>query len=140
MAKAELKTKPNELSVEKFLTSIEDKKRREDSLAVLDIMKRITNEEPKIWGTSIIGFGDYHYKYASGREGDWFVTGFSPRKASLSLYIMSGFKEYEELLSKLGKFKTGVSCLYINKLEDVDITVLKRLITLSVKKMKSNKQ
>lgn len=139
MAKAELKTKPNKLSVEKFLKSIDDKKRREDSLVILDIMKKISKDEPKMWGTSIVGFGDYHYKSKSGREGDWFITGFSPRKASLSLYIMSGFNEYEELLSKLGKFKTGVSCLYINKLEDINMSILKKLITLSVKKMKSNK-
>ncbi|WKZ68799.1 MAG: DUF1801 domain-containing protein [Melioribacteraceae bacterium] len=139
MAKVVIKTRKNNQSVEAFINTIENPKRREDSFVVLDLMKKITKEEPKIWGTSIVGFGNYHYKYSSGREGDWFVTGFSPRKASLSLYIMSGFKEYEELLSKLGKFKTGVSCLYINKLEDVDMTVLKKLIKLSVKKMKSNK-
>ncbi|MCZ7601923.1 MAG: DUF1801 domain-containing protein [Melioribacteraceae bacterium] len=139
MAKVVIKTRKNNHSVEAFINTIENPKRREDSFVVLDLMKKITKEEPKIWGTSIVGFGNYHYKYSSGREGDWFVTGFSPRKASLSLYIMSGFKEYEELLSKLGKFKTGVSCLYINKLEDVDMTVLKKLIKLSVKKMKSNK-
>jgi hypothetical protein len=86
-----------------------------------------------------VGFGSYHYKYESGREGDWFLTGFSPRKTNLSIYIMAGFKEYDELLKKLGKYKTGVSCLYVNKLEDVDMKVLKELITKSVQKMKSKK-
>jgi hypothetical protein len=102
-------------------------------------MKKITKEEPKMWGPSIIGFGSYHYKYASGREGDFFLTGFSPRKQSLTLYIISGFKRYDELMKKLGKHKTGSSCLYINKLEDVDMKVLKTLITESVKYMKKKK-
>ena len=137
MAKADLKTKPTSADVEKFINSVENKKRKEDALEILDIMKIITKEEPKIWGPSIIGFGSYHYKYESGREGDWFVVGFSPRKANLALYIMSGFNEYDELLPKLGKYKTGVSCLYINKLIDVDLTILKKLISLSVKKIKS---
>jgi hypothetical protein len=103
-------------------------------------MKKITMEEPKMWGPSIVGFGNYHYKYESGREGDWFLTGFSPRKASLTLYIMAGFKEYDELLEKLGKHKTGSSCLYVNKLEDVDLKVLTQLIKQSVQKMKKLKQ
>ena len=102
-------------------------------------MKKITKEQPKMWGTSIVGFGSYHYKYASGREGDFFLTGFSPRKQSLTLYIMSGFKRYEELMKKLGKYEIGSCCLYINKLEDVDIKVLKALITESVKYMKNKK-
>ena len=102
-------------------------------------MKKITKEEPKMWGPSIIGFGSYHYKYASGREGDFFLTGFSPRKQSLTLYIISGFKRYDELMKKLGKHKTGSSCLYINKLEDIDMKVLKELITESVKYMKTKK-
>jgi hypothetical protein len=102
-------------------------------------MKKITKEEPKMWGPSIIGFGSYHYKYASGREGDFFLTGFSPRKQSLTLYIISGFKRYDELMKKLGKHKTVKSCLYINKLEDVNLKVLKQLITESVKYMKKKK-
>lgn len=137
MAKAELKTKPTSTDVEKFLNSIENEKRKKDAFVILDLMKKVTKEEPKMWGASIIGFGSYHYKYESGREGDWFLAGFSPRKTNFSIYIMSGFKEFDELLSKLGKHKTGSSCLYINKLEDVDLSILKKMVTLSVKKMKS---
>ena len=136
---ADLKTKPNKASIDKFLNSIKDEKKRSDSYKILDIMKKITKEEPTMWGPSIIGFGSYHYKYASGREGDFFLTGFSPRKQSLTLYIITGFKRYDELMKKLGKYKTGSSCLYINKLEDVDIKVLKTLITESVKYMKKKK-
>jgi hypothetical protein len=129
---AELKTKPNEQSVEAFLNSVEDEKKRQDCLTVLEIMRQITKAEPQMWGTSMVGFGTYHYKYESGREGDWFVAGFSPRKQNLTLYIMAGFSRYDELLSKLGKFKTGKSCLYINKIEDVDLKTLKELIKQSV--------
>ena len=132
----EVKTKARRASVRKFLESVDNTKRREDSFAVLEIMKQITGEEPKMWGPSIVGFGTYHYKYASGREGDWMVTGFSPRKQALTLYIMAGFSRYDELMSKLGKYKTGKSCLYINKLEDVHLPTLKRLIRESVKHMK----
>ncbi len=130
---AELKTKPNNLSVDDFLNSIEDGKKRQDCYTVLGLMKKLTGEEPKMWGSSMVGFGTYHYKYASGREGDWFVTGFSPRKQNLTLYIMSGFSRYDELMVKLGKHKTGKSCLYIKKLEDIDLTVLKELIKQSAK-------
>ncbi len=129
---AELKTKPNEQSVEAFLNSVEDEKKRQDCLTILEIMKQITKAEPQMWGTSMVGFGTYHYKYESGREGDWFVAGFSPRKQNLALYIMAGFSRYDELLSKLGKFKTGKSCLYINKIADIDLKILKELITQSV--------
>jgi hypothetical protein len=108
------------------------KKNDEDSFKILEMMKKITKEEPKMWGPSIVGFGNYHYKYESGREGDFFITGFSPRKQNLVLYIMPGFKRYTELMNKLGKYKTGKSCLYIKKLEDVDIKVLKELISKSV--------
>jgi len=136
---AELKTKPNNGSVEEFLDSVENEKRRKDSFKVLDLMKTVTGHEPKMWGDSIIGFGTYHYKYASGREGDWFLTGFSPRKQNLTLYIMAGFDEYEALLGKLGKYKIGKSCLYINKIEDIDIEVLKKLVKQSADHMaKSN--
>jgi uncharacterized protein YdhG (YjbR/CyaY superfamily) len=99
------------------------------------MMKKATRAEPKMWGTSIIGFGDYHYKYESGHEGDYFLTGFSPRKQNLTLYILGGFDEHEELLNKLGKYSLGKGCLYIKKLEDVDTKVLKELVTRSVKKM-----
>ena len=136
---AELKTKPNKIRVEKFLNSVKDEKKRADSFKILELMKKITKEEPVMWGPSIVGFGKYHYKYASGREGDWFLTGFSPRKQNLTLYIMAGFKKYDELMKKLGKYKHGGSCLYINKLEDIDSKVLKSLITESVKYMKNKK-
>ena len=124
----ELKTRPNDKSVIEFLNKVENKRRREDSFEVLKLMKEVTQEEPIMWGDSIIGFGSYHYKYASGREADWLQIGFSPRKQSLTLYIMDGFDKYEELLGKLGKHKLGKSCLYINKLDDVSIPVLKEIM------------
>lgn len=133
---AELKTKVNDASVDKFLNNVKDKSVRDDCYKILEIMKKATRAEPKMWGTSIIGFGSYHYKYASGREGDWMLTGFSPRKQNLTLYIMPGFDEYDDLLEKLGKHTTGKSCLYIKRLEDVDMKVLKDLVAKSVKKMK----
>ncbi|MEL6823973.1 MAG: DUF1801 domain-containing protein [Calditrichota bacterium] len=135
---AKLKTALNDGSVEDFLNSVEDVKKQEDSFRILKLMREITGEEPKMWGNSIIGFGSYHYKYDSGREGDWFQTGFSPRKQNMTLYIMTGFDRYEELLAKLGKYKTGKSCLYIKKLEDVDPVVLRELITQSVAYVKAN--
>lgn len=131
-----LKTTPNSNDVEEFLKRVENEKRRTDSFAILQLMERVTGETPKMWGDSIVGFGSYHYKYASGREGDWFLAGFSPRKQNLTLYIMAGFDEYEDLLKDLGKHKTGKSCLYINKLDDVDPDVLKELIKASVTQMK----
>jgi hypothetical protein len=129
---AELKTQPHDGSVEAFLESVENERRREDAFTVLDLMKRVTGEEPVMWGPSIVGFGSYHYKYASGREGDWFVAGFSPRKQNLTIYIMSGFSKHDELMGKLGKHKTGKSCLYINRLDDVDMEVLEELVRASV--------
>jgi hypothetical protein len=132
---SDVKTKKNEASVEGFLKSVENEKRREDSFVVLDLMKEVTGEKPTMWGTSIVGFGSYHYKGASGREGDWMKVGFSPRKQSMTLYIMDGFGSYDSLLDKLGKYKTGKSCLYINKLEDVDQTVLRELVKQSFKSM-----
>ena len=128
----DLKTKPNDASAEAFLNSVEDEKKRQDSFAILEMMQEVTGMEPQMWGSSIVGFGSYHYKYASGREGDWFQVGFSPRKQNLTLYIMSGFDAYDDLLSKLGKHKTGKSCLYIKRLEDVDLDTLRELVTLSV--------
>ena len=135
---AELKTKRNKGDVEAFLKSVPDEKKRQDSFAILDLMKQVTGEDPEMWGESIIGFGSYHYKYDSGREGDWFVTGFSPRKQSLTLYIMAGFDNYDQLLGKLGKHSTGKSCLYVKKIEDVDMDVLKELVRQSVEHMKKN--
>ena len=129
---AENKTIPNDGSVKEYLQSMENDKKRQDSIAILELMKEVTQEEPVMWGDSIVGFGGYHYKYASGREGDMFLTGFAPRKRNLTLYIMDGFDGYEDLMGKLGKFKTGKSCLYINKLEDVDQEVLKELVRQSV--------
>jgi hypothetical protein len=136
---AELKTQVHDGDVEAFLAAVEHDKRREDAFAMLELMKRITKEEPRMWGPTIVGFGQYHYKYESGREGDWFLTGFSPRKQALTVYIMAGFARYEELMAKLGKYKTGQSCLYINKLEDVDRKVLAELVTQSVTHMKKKK-
>lgn len=127
----ELKTKKNGASVEAFLNSVEDEKKRVDSFVILELMKEVLGEEPKMWGTSIIGFGSYDYKYASGKEGTWFLAGFSPRKQNLTLYIMAGFDQYETLMSKLGKYKTGKSCLYIKKIEDVDQVVLRDLVKQS---------
>jgi hypothetical protein len=134
---AELKTKPNDQSVEGFLNRVPDEKKRQDSFAILDLMKQVTGEEPIMWGDSIVGFGRYHYKYASGREADWFITGFSPRKQNLTLYLMSGFDEYDQLLNKLGKHSTGKSCLYVKRLENIDLDILKELIEKSVAHMKA---
>lgn len=128
---AELKTKPTGASVEDFLQSVADPQQREDSFRVLKLMKEVTKTEPRMWGGSIVGFGDYHYKYPSGCEGDWFLAGFSPRKGNLTLYLMSGFAGYDELLAKLGKYKTGKACLYIKRLEDVDLAALKKLVKAS---------
>lgn len=133
---AELKTQPNEQSVEDFLNRVENETKREDSFSILELMKEETGAEPIMWGDSIIGFGKYQYRYASSREGEWFLTGFSPRKQNLTLYIMSGFDEYDELLGKLGKYSTGKSCLYIKKMEDVDQDVLRELVSKSVEHMK----
>lgn len=127
-----LKTRPTDRDVEEFLNSIENEKKRMDSYAILDLMQSVTGAEPVMWGDSIIGFGSYPYKYASGREGEWFLTGFSPRKQNLTLYIMSGFDRYDELLDDLGKYTTGKACLYIKKMEDIDRNVLEELVRLSV--------
>jgi hypothetical protein len=129
---AELKTKPTDQSVEAFLNSVAYEKKRRDCFTILELMQQVTGTEPEMWGSTIVGFGRYHYKYASGREGDWFLTGFSPRKQNLTLYIMAGFTEYEALLSKLGKHSTGKSCLYIKKIEDIDLEALRELVRQSV--------
>ena len=133
---AENKTVKTGASVEEFIAGVESSRRREDGETLLEMMREITGLEPEMWGPSIIGFGDLHYKYESGREGDIFLTGFSPRKRSLSLYIASDFAEYESLLARLGKHRKSVSCLYINKLADVDMDVLRELVRRSYESAK----
>jgi hypothetical protein len=132
---AELKTKLNNRSVDRFLSGISDERKREDCLTLLAMMKQITKAEPKMWGSSIVGFGTYHYKYQSGREGDWFLAGFSPRKQNVTVYIMAGFEELDELLKKLGKHSTGKGCLYFKRLEDIHVPTLKKLVQQSVKQV-----
>ena len=117
---AELKTRRSDNSVAAFLEGIPDQRKRQDAWAILEMMQQVTGAEPKMWGDAIIGFGDYHYKYASGREGDWFLVGFSPRKQNLTLYIMGGLEQHAELLQVLGKHKLGKGCVYINQLSDID--------------------
>ena len=134
---AEIKTKLNDASVTDFLNGIPDEEKRKDCFEVLKMMKQAAKAEPKMWGASIVGFGKYHYKSASGREGDWMLIGFSPRKQNITLYIMPGFERNKDLLKKLGKHSiSGGSCLYIKKLSDVDKKVLKELVSESVKVMK----
>ena len=130
-AKYELKTKKNDDSVDAFLNGVDDKQKRADAKQITKMMQEVTDQKPVMWGESIIGFGAYHYKYASGQEGDWMAVGFSPRKQNLTLYIMTGFGDNQALLKKLGKYSTGKSCLYIKKLEDIDLDVLKKLIKQS---------
>jgi hypothetical protein len=132
---AELKTKKTDASVEEFLRGIADPQQQEDSFTVLELMKEVTKAQPKMWGSSVIGFGNYRCKYDSGRELDWFLTGFSPRKGKLTLYIMSGLDDRDELLRKLGKYKTGKSCLYIKRLEDIDLPTLRKLVQRSVQSL-----
>jgi len=133
---AQNKTRENNASVGAFLDAVDDPQRRSDARKVAAIMRRVTGERAKMWGSSIVGYGKYHYRYASGREGDWALTGFSPRKQNLAVYIMPGFEPFAGLMDKLGRYKTGRSCLYIRKLADVDPVVLERLIAESVELMK----
>ncbi|MDD9953606.1 MAG: DUF1801 domain-containing protein [Candidatus Woesearchaeota archaeon] len=134
---AEIKTKATKKNVKKFIEAVEHKTRREDGLVLLKLFEKITKEKAVLWGESIVGFGKYHYKSErSSQEGDWPLTGFSPRKQNLSLYIMPGFKDKQALLKKLGKHKTSVSCLYINKLADVDLKILEKLIKHGYEQMK----
>jgi len=126
---AENKTVPTDASVTAFLDRVPEVGKRRDSYVILEMMRRITGKEPQMWGDSIIGFGSYHYKYESGREGDMPLLAFSPRKQNLTLYILSDFEEYDQLMAKLGKHKTGKVCLYINRLSDVDMAVLEQLAT-----------
>lgn len=135
---AELKTKQTDASVEDFLNKVSDKQRRDDCFAIAKIMEEATGAKPKMWGPSIVGFGTYRYKYASGREGDWMMTGFSPRKNDLTVYLMTGFEKHRELMDQLGKHKASKgSCLYIKRLDDVHLPTLKKLIKESVKQLKS---
>ena len=135
---AENKTQPTTKSVPEFLEQIEDPIRRTDCITVAALMERLTGSKPRMWGEFIVGFGDYHYKYASGREGDWFLAGFSPRKQNLTIYVMGYLEFYTEILEGLGKFKHGKGCLYIKKLEDIDLKVLETLISTSIKRLKSS--
>jgi len=132
---AEIKTKQNSASVASFIDNIPDEQKRKDSEVILRLMEKATKEKPKMWGSSMIGFGNLRYKSpTSGREVDWFKIGFSPRKANLSLHLVLDMKRYADELKKLGKHKAGVGCLYINKLEDVDIKILEKLIAAGAKK------
>ena len=131
---AELTNKPTDASVDAYLAAIPDEQRRKECKVIAEMMGRATNAKPQMWG-SMIGFGSYHYKYPSGREGDWFLTGFAPRKQALTLYIMAGFAQYDTLLDKLGRYRTGKSCLYIKRLDNVDLEVLEKLILLSVNQL-----
>ena len=133
---AEPKTKQTTASVEDFINAVKDENMREDCWAVVKLMQDLTKAEPKMWGPSIVGFGLYTYKYASGRGGDWPLTGFSPRKQYLTLYVMPGFDEYDELMDKLGKFTCGKSCIYVKRLSDLHLPTLKKLITASIKHLR----
>lgn len=132
----ELKTRPNTADVGTFIAAVDDKQKRADSRVLIDMMKRVTGCDPVMWGKSIVGFGSYRYTYASGRSAEWCATGFSPRKAALTLYIMPGFSNYDALMPRLGRYKTGKSCLYIKRLSDVDIDVLEQLVDEAYKFMK----
>lgn len=135
---AENKTKKTGASVSDFLMSIDNPQMRADAKKVASMMRRATGKRAKMWGSSIVGYGTYHYKYDSGREGDFMITGYSPRKQALSVYIMPGFSKFGPLMKKLGKYKTGKSCLYIKRLSDVDEDVLEKLIDGSVREMRKN--
>lgn len=129
---AELKTKPNDASVLDFLATVEDEGKRDDCYEIMNMMQEVTGDEPKMWGSSIIGYGTYRYKYASGREGDWMRIGFSPRKQNLTMYLMAGVEKHDEILSRIGKFKNGKSCFYVKKLDDIDREVLRELMVASL--------
>jgi len=133
---AENKTQQTKASVAAFLNAIDNKQKRSDCKKIAAMMRKATGSRARMWGTAIVGYGNYHYEYASGCEGDWVLVGFSPRKQNLVVYIMPGFKDFSVLMKKLGKYKTGKSCLYIKKLEDVDEGILEKLIDRSVKVMR----
>lgn len=133
---ATLKTQKNQASVDDFLATVKDAEMQSDCRKLIAIMQQASGEQACMWGQSMVGFGSYHYRYASGREGDWFLVGFAPRKRELSIYIMPGFTAYDDFLQKLGKHKTGKSCLYVRRLADIDIAVLQQLIESSVRDMR----
>jgi len=133
---AELKTRPTKASVSTFLAGIDDPQKRKDARKVASMMRRATGARARMWGTSIVGYGMYEYRYPTGNSGEWMLTGYSPRKQALTIYIMAGFEPFAALMKKLGKFKTGKSCLYIKRLSDVDESVLEKLIAGSVKVMR----
>jgi hypothetical protein len=133
---AENKTRPGGRSVTAFMNSITDADRRAECRTLIDIMRRETGARPVMWGSSIVGFGSYHYRYASGREGDFFLTGFSPRKQALTVYIIAGFSRYQDLLARLGRHRTGKSCLYLRSLDDVHLPTLRKLIGQSVRQVR----
>lgn len=137
MAKQKNKTQPTQVDPADFIAGVESEQKRKDAEWVMQMMEEVTGEPPQMWGPSIIGFGTYHYVYASGREGDWMLTGFSPRKSAMSIYLMGGAGQEQERLDKLGKHKVGKSCLYINKLSDVDTDVLREMVASSVQKVRN---
>ena len=136
MASNKNKTAPTDVSVEAFINALPNEQKKQDSYTLINMMREVTGHEPYMWGPTIIGFGNYHYKYNSGREGDAPIAGFSPRKAALSLYFESEFPGREDLLAKLGKHKAAVACVYVNKLADIDLGVLKKMIIASTKHTK----
>ncbi|MEM7216290.1 MAG: DUF1801 domain-containing protein [Pseudomonadota bacterium] len=140
MAKADMKTRQNDADALDFIRSVEHERRREDGFALLEFFNRVTGWKPKMWGDSIIGYGRYEYKYQSGREGEYFITGFSPRKTAISIYIMPGYRDMTEKLSRLGKHKSGKSCLYINRITDIDQQVLEEIVMDGMDYMKKNYQ
>lgn len=133
---SELKTKVNDASVEKFLESIKDEKQRNETIILFKMLQKAVKATPKMWGSSIIGFGEYHYLGKSGREGDWLLSGISPRKQAMTLYMCGGWEGNKPLLAKLGKYSLGVGCLYIKKLDDVNLTVMKQLIVDALRRAK----
>lgn len=133
---ADLKTQPNDQSVEAFIDSVEPEWKRDDARELLKLITKISGEKPVMWGDSIVGFGSYHYKYETGREGDWFLAGFSPRKTSMTIYIMGGFEGQDNLLERLGKHKKSVGCLYVKKLADIDLKVLEQMTKKSIETLK----
>jgi hypothetical protein len=131
----EMKTRENDADVIAFLNGVADDRRRQDCLALVALMEDATGAQAKMWGEAIVGFGSYHYKYASGREGDWFLAGFSPRKQNLTIYISAGFEPYETLMAELGKYKTGKSCLYVKRLDDIKLETLRELVKQAAQRM-----
>ena len=140
MAKATLKTTQNSAPVGTFIEAVEHPRRRQDAQTLLELFARVTGLEPKMWGASLVGYGRYEYRYDSGREGEFFLTGFSPRKSSLTIYIMPGYQDLSAMLERLGKHKLGKSCLYINKLDDVDLVVLEEIIQFGLDYMRRTYQ